>query len=103
MGLERCETHGDQQGPMCCEHVGAAARGATGIQPGDCVEFEVDLGDDGEILLPYVICAPCAERFSLSSGKRYSGAFAEKRGTMPWVAPTCVMCVDSWRIAGIVR
>jgi hypothetical protein len=47
--------------------------------------------------LPYLICSSCAEQFGVAANSRVSGALAETTGFLPEVAPTCHVCVDSWR------
>jgi hypothetical protein len=82
---------------MCCTHIQAAARGTTDLVPSSSTQFEVDLIDDGTALLPHIVCAECAQSFALTEGARVSGAVAEQSGALPAVAPTCQVCVDSWR------
>ena len=96
MGLEQCTTHGKQPGPMCCVHVQGAARGTGSVPPSDTVHFQVDITDDGVHLLPHIICAACADQFSLAAGSRVGGETAERDGALPWVAPTCQICVEAW-------
>jgi len=97
MGRVQCQTHGRQSGPLCCGHVRGASESKGTLASAALVEFEVDLTDDQAHLLPYLICSSCAEEFGVAANSRISGALAETIGFLLDVAPTCHVCVDSWR------
>src|SRR5689334_5731554 len=83
MGRELCAIHGRQTGPLCCSHIRAAAHGAADVAPIGATQFEVDLTDDGTVLLPHVVCSACPQSFGLVRDSRVSGAVAEQPGALP--------------------
>jgi hypothetical protein len=97
MGRVQCQTHGLQSGPLCCGHVRDASESMSVLASTAVIEFEVDLTDDQSHLLPYLICSSCAEQFGVAANSCVSGALVETAGFLPDVAPTCHVCVDSWR------
>jgi hypothetical protein len=94
MGLVRCNRHGDQTGPLTCDHIGAAVRSSFDpVEPP--VDFSVDLIDDRSVLLDVLLCEPCAQRVPASrlaviGGRRFEQA------DFPYVAPICGLCLKEW-------
>ena len=81
---------------MSCEHVLGAIAGRAHLSSDAVVEFAVDLGDDGSMVLPYVVCPACAAHFGLRAGMVLSGESID-RVEMPSVVPSCLGCFAVWR------
>jgi hypothetical protein len=82
-------------GPLCCRHVVDATTGSDLETP--IVPFELDFMDDGSEMLKVMVCAACATAGQLRPNSRISGKRWEAgsaNGTLPWVAPTCHICVQ---------
>jgi len=71
--------------------------GKADLAPGDTIEFEVDVKDDGEHVMPGIICMLCGRRFRMRGGVRISGKGAKIAREFPTLTRTCQACVDAWR------
>jgi hypothetical protein len=98
MGRARCEKHGYQgMSASYCRHVDAALeQGAVGEL--NLVEFEVDVADDGTLLLEYVFCESCAASIGVTAGGVVSGERVESKD-FPWNTARCAACFADWKNA----
>ena len=100
MGLVRCEEHGEQQGPLCCQHVldGSYGQGPSPpkTDPGALAALRIDLLDDGSEMLDIVICRECAVRFGRSNGEVLASNYFGDDQALPWICPTCKPCLERW-------
>ena len=97
MGRQPCTTHGRQTELLCCPHVCAAVLGKADLDPGDTIEFEVEVKDGGEHVIPGIICTLCGRRSRMRSGVRISCEGAKMAREFPTLTRTCQACVDAWR------
>lgn len=96
MGAVACERHGTHPGLLCCDHVREALARGT---PPSFATYRLLL-DDVEVR--HLICAECADRFSLTPQEPIPEALWEEE-TFPYVAPACVSCLNEWaRALGLV-
>jgi hypothetical protein len=95
MGLVRCSRHGDQIGPLTCDHIHSEHH-AIPDEIEAFVQFQIDLVDDGSVLLDAALCANCAKTVPVSSGETVSGRRSEERD-FPYVAPICGLCFAELR------
>lgn len=98
MGLHRCPKHGNQTGPLCCRHVIDATDGMN-LQD-SLVHFEIDWLDDGTEISEVVVCTKCAAAASIRPNSTFSAVSwvaGSENGNLPWVAPTCHVCVNQLR------
>jgi hypothetical protein len=59
---------------------------------------ELDMLDDGALVLDVLLCAPCAERSAVSRGSLISGRDWEIRDSLrqvPNLVPTCSVCATA--------
>ena len=99
MGLVRCGEHGNQSGPLVCQHIRSALSHEPVPPGGRVVEGIADALGDGEVISMIALCDACAARIGVSASE-----------TVPWsclegadfadVAPCCQRCYDEWRRKG---
>jgi hypothetical protein len=94
MGLVRCDRHGDQTGPLTCDHVASAVRFESDLAE-TLVDFNIDMTDDGTGLLAVLACAPCARRVPASQGALIPSNRSEEPD-FPYVVPACERCLTEW-------
>ena len=96
MGKVICSRHGEQAGELCCEHVDAAV-----MRNGPAVSYQtvqVDLLDDGAIVLPHFMCKDCCRQLGIAQDETLSGEVWERYG-FPRIVPTCAQCFQHYSIA----
>ena len=90
MGAVACEQHGTHPGLLCCDHV-RNALDQRGLAPSfDTYRLLLD-----DVEVHHLICAECAERFSLTPQEPIAEELWEEE-TFPDVAPACVSCLKEW-------
>lgn len=97
MGLHRCEKHGDQTGPLCCRHVIDAATKGIPLQADPVRSGIAWVINDGSKTTPVLVCSECAATGNIDPDSSISAETWESDshdGTLPWVAPTCQLCVQ---------
>jgi hypothetical protein len=101
MGLVVCDTHGPQQGPLCCQHVldgsyGRTSSQVTAADPRRVAFLRIDLLDDGSEMVDVVVCQECALRFGRVTGEILAGRHFGDENALPWVCPVCTPCLERW-------
>ena len=98
MGAVACQKHGAHPGILCCDHVRVGAGSRSSIV--SFVRYQLDLGEDRTTLAESLLCAACAETFSLSVSQPIALEVWKDPKRFPYVCPTCEQCLSEWQRDG---